>query len=136
MEALVLWRSFPRPCKKAVVTAIKTQKQLWNFKPFKRSSLPILRFVKKNPKVEKFIQSELTGSLITSILGDDPFVYTQCCFSVQQLAMRLLFQSIMRDLYIIRLAESVIHLQHALMLEKFVHTVLPLVLTIIHIFKS
>ena len=134
--SLFLWRQFPRPCKKAIVTAFKTQKKLWSFKPIRKTSLPLLRFIKRNPKVEKFIQSELTGSVVTSILGDDPFLYTQYGISFHVLAVRLLFQSIVRDMYIIRLAESIVHLQHALFVEKLVHTVLPVLLTAVHIFKG
>jgi hypothetical protein len=124
--SLFLWRSVPRPCKKAIVTALKTKKQLWTFKAFRKTSLPILRFIKRNPQVEKFIQSELTGSLVTSVLGDDPFLYTQYGISFHVLAVRLLFQSIVRDMYITRLVESIIHLQH-------VHTVLPFLLTLVHV---
>lgn len=143
--SLFLWRSLwhggsgfsvPRPCKKAIVTALKTQKQLWNSKSFRRTSLPFLRFIKRNPKVEKFIQSELTGSVVTSVLGDDPFLYTQYGISFHVLTVRLLFQSIVRDMYITHLAESIIHLQHALLLEKFVHYVLPIILTFIHVMKG
>lgn len=133
--SLFLWRQFPRPCKKAIVTALKTKKQLWSFKPIRKTSLPILRFIKNHPKVEKFIQAELTGSVVTAFLGDDPFLYTQCGVSFHVLTIRLLFQSIVRDMYITHLAESIVHLQHALFVEKLVHTVLPILLTAVHIIR-
>lgn len=134
--SLFLWRQFPRPCKKVIVTAVRTQRKLWNMRPVRKTTLPVLRFIKKHPTVEKFIKSELTGNVVTAILGDDPFLYTQCGVSFHVLTIRLLFQSIVRDMYITHLAESIVHLQHALLLEKLVHNILPIVLTMIHVIRS
>lgn len=136
MEMPIVWRSVPRPCRKVIVTAIKTQRMVWNFRPFRKTSLPILKFVRKNPKVEKFIQTEITGTFVTSILGDDPTLYMQYGMTFNQMAIRMLFHTIIRDMYITRFVESVIHLQHALGVEKFVHDVLPMFLTVLNVLKG
>lgn len=147
METLFLWKSFPRPCKRVIVTTLKTQKQLWKFRPIRKCTIPILRIVKeyqtnirtKNnliPQVERFIKTEMTGTAVTTILGDDPYLYTEYGLTFNQLAIRLLFQSIVRDMYVLRLVENIVHLQHALVglnvIDKIVHFVVPVCLYFVY----
>lgn len=148
METKFLWKSFPRPCKKIVIRSLKLKKEIWNIRPVRKFSIPIIRIMKEyqtNIKtklpimstIERFIQSETTGSIIHLIFGDDPYLYLQYGVSMNILAVRLLFQTILRDMYIIRLVENIVYLQHAFtslgIVDKIVHTVLPIILTIIHI---
>jgi hypothetical protein len=151
METLFLWKSFPKPYKRLVVHSLKIQKNVWKWRPIRKSSIPILRFMREYQNhirfkypfvytVEKFIKSETAGTLVHQVFGDDPFVYIQYSNSLSILAMRLVLQSMLRDMYIMRFVETVIHMQHSLiglnLIEKFVHILLPVILTFIHINKK
>lgn len=148
METLFLWRSFPRPYKTAVVKTLKVTKQVSNHKYIRKTGISFLRMIKNYnihvrskidlvPKVESFVKSETLGSIVHIILGDDPYIYMQYGLTFNSLAMKLLFQSIVRDMYIINFTESILHVQQVLfglhLFDRFVHTVLPVILTIVNI---
>ena len=151
METLFLWKSFPNPYKKLVVHSLKIQKNVWKLRPVRKSSIPILRFMReyqnhirvKYPvvyKIEKFIKSETTGTLVHQVFVDDPFVYIQYSNSLNILAMRLVIQSVLKDMYIMRFVETVIHMQHSLLglnlIDRFIHVLLPVLLALVHINKN
>lgn len=148
METLFLWRSFPRPYKTAVVKTLKVTKRVYNNRCIKKTGITFLRMIKNYnthirskiefiPKVESFVKSETLGSFVHIILGDDPYIYMQYGLTFNSLAMKLLFQSMLKDMYIIQFIESIVHLQHVIvglhLFDRFIHSVLPLVLTIVNI---
>lgn len=148
METLFLWRSFPRPYKTAIVKTLKVTKRVYNNRCIKKTGITFLRMIKNYnthvrskiefvPKVESFVKSETLGSLVHIILGDDPYIYMQYGLTFNSLAMKLLFQSMLKDMYIIHFIESIAHLQHVIvglhLFDRFIHNVLPLVLTIVNI---
>lgn len=148
METVFLWRSFPRPYKTAIVKTLKVTKQVSNHKYIKKKGIGFLRMIKNYnihvrskidvvPKVESFVKSETLGSLVHIILGDDPYIYMQYGLTFNSLAMKVLFQSMVRDMYIINFTESILHVQQVLyglhVFDRFVHSVLPILLTIVNI---
>jgi hypothetical protein len=149
METMFLWRSFPRPYKSVVVKTLKVTKQVSNNRSIKKTGITFLRMIKNYnihvrskidliPKVESFVKSETVGSLVHIILGDDPYIYMQYGLTFNSLAMKLLFQSMLKDMYIINFIDSLLHVQQVLvgfhLFDRCVHTVFPFVLTIVNIF--
>lgn len=139
MEPLYMWRSFPHPYKRVVVSGLRVQKWLTSNRCIRktlRRAVYIYQIVKPRfplvERIEQVVKKETVATVLHTVMGDDPMLYIHYSFTLQSMALRLLFQSLVRDMYWMHLMSMTLNW---LNVNKAMMVVVSVMHMLVHVIK-